>query len=734
MALKYYLDYRDIHQNEWRIEIYSPTYTDTPIPFIGSAPDTLSISWGDNSSDDPHAEHVIPSTATINIYNDGVDLQELQNIINDDYKVRIYRNGDLFWSGYLLSDGIQGQRGGVSYAVKLTATDGLRQLDSTLFFRGDNYGTITVNSVVGNRRCPMNAIRLIFQRSELLDNPLPIRWMCNTKSKQYPNSDALSGLNELDPYGDLGSQGYSAFWWLESILKSQYCWLRQYKGYWYIINYKDLIDNDGTFDGWEIPVSSGDVVAIKYVEDMSELVHTSIAGDGYYMLKKSYSNVTAIYNDSTVKNNVVPNGSFDKVSLGNVMYWYAKDGNAVVSPSTPINGEFTGGSCQVQAVTGNDWLTFGTIPLDTSVLFKNATLGFIFNPVSGYSVNSDGILNPDQVKMRVKFTGYRDGQLTNLYLNENGYWQGFGVIGDGIYISNIAIVGNNVEVSFGGESSRSGQKYQVVFLNNPFGSGVQIFAREYTLFDSKPLIQAIDEIALNTNGVRSGNKIIYAGDRPTIPSASITGTEDTPTDINFIFQNGVKQQDIVQVQFQSRGASSDIKLPDCGALRDAIEAGAGLLSIEFYCKQGTTYRLDDFYFTIQDNHDVYEVTNNGKGSSAEYQLNISSSFSGHMISSYMNSYSTANKSMLWGSGDGKTLTELYGINALNWLNRPNSIFQGSVPKEVTSGFTILDGKKYIPLTTTLNCHNMHTNVLLFEAKTVEDEYTITHKSSADDNK
>lgn len=741
MALKYFLDYKSSSQDSFRIEVYSPTHTGEPIQLVGSAPDTLSINWGDNTSDDPHSEHLLASTATFRVYNDLVDVEELQNILNDEYKVKIYKNGAIFWNGYLLSDGIQKQRGGVRYVITLSATDGVKQLDGLVYKRtlleelDPKY--ITVNGVKCAKRAPLNIIRQILFSERFLNNPLPIRWMCNNKSDQYPNSDALAGLNEVDPYGELELQEKDCYWWLNSLIKSQYCWMRQYKGYWYIINYLDLKASNGVFTGYEIPALLSDVTATAITIDMSEMLYTTIAGDGFNMLKKAYSTVNAIYDDTTNKNNVVPNGSFDQLKNGVPLYWKSLKGDARISSSRPLNSEYEGNSISVSNFTANnDWITFGQIPLDTTVLFKNATLGFIFNPESGYSVNGDGVLNRNQVVARIKFTGYKDGQLSNLYLNENGYWQGFGIINGGLNIINTINYGDYVDVVLGGDSAKLGQNFNINYLyGNPIEPEFS-FLGSYTFTSDTDFNNALTLIADNTSGnVVNLNTIRYYDSNILNPNAYITGGEDTPTDINFIFQDGIKQGDIVTVQFQSKGLAGDIKLPNAGNLIEAIGAGAGLLSIEFYSKAGTTFRLDDFYFNVRDNHDVYTISNGGKGASVDYNLEVSSSFSGHMISSYMNKYDTASRSMLWDAGGKKgTLTELYGINALNWLNRSSSIFQGSFPKEVNGWFLHLDGKDYIPLTETLDCHTMTSNFILFEAKTVHDEYTITHKSSEDNKK
>lgn len=732
MAVKYELNYKDIKNNSWRVDIYSPDYIGTPIQLKGDGTNCLNLQWGGNTQDDPYSEHVITSTATISVISTGIDLNELMLIEGDDYKVKMYLNSSLYWSGYMLSDGVNVQRQTIAYPVKLTAIDGLSKLDSVVFKRPTiGYGNITTNGQLGNSRSPMNTIRLILQDSELLDNPLPIRWMSSLKSKQYPNDDGLSGRNEIDPYGDLTLTEKSSLWWLNDLVRPHHCWITQFKGYWYIINKEDLIANNGVFIGYEIPVSTGAVTSVPYTEDLNILLEDNIANDGYTILKKSYSNINVTYTDTTDKNNVVPNPSFDISDIDNKpVYWKMKSGNNYkLSSQTPLNGEYVGKSIQVNdnsAMPQDDWLTFGSIPLDTTVLFKRATLGFIFSPVSGYTIDSDGNIQNGQVRAVIKYTGYHDGVLKNLYLNENGYWQGFGLTGDGLSISGVNAYSNRVEISFSGLVCRAGQYFNFEATENTPNQPSISISKNYTFTSDLPIDTALTNLASSTGGVKSGNIVIYYIEEPSNETAYITGGVDEVTYISFELK--VKQNDITSVQFQSTGKESELKLANAGELIKAQESGAGLLTMEFYSKAGTVMRMDDVYFTVFDNHDLYEISNGGKGSKVEYNLEISSGFSGHMYSSYMNNYTTANQSMLW--GNGYTLTENYGRSVLNWFNRPNRIFDGAIPKIVPPiSFVTIDGLKYIHLSTSINCHTLHTKCLLFEAKTNVQEYTVTHKSS-----
>lgn len=730
MAIKYLLEYKDITNTDWSVSIDIPDYTGDPIPILGVGKDVLSIDWLSQTSDDPHAQHVIPSTAKLQVYSHGLDLDELMLTPDLTYRVTINRSGVLFWQGWLSSDGIQKSRQSVNYPVTLTATDGLDKLSGITFSRGANFGNITVDGVVSDARCPMNTLRLIFQRSEMLNNPLPIKWFNSNKSKQYPNADGLAGKEELDVRGDLTHANKDCFWWIENIVKSQYCWLYQYGGYWYIVNYNDLIVNEGVLNGYEIGVSSGALTATPITEDFNTTIDTTITNDGYYMVKKPLGRVDVTYNDTTFDDNVIPNPSFDIVSTGFPIYWHMKSGLGKISLEDPLNGEYTGYSAQVDnswPSYDDDWLTFGSIPMDSHVLFKNATLGFKFVGISGYTLDGDGYITTGQIKMRVKYTGYHNGILKNLYLNEFGYWSGFGLVGDGLVINEVSSNADEVFITFGGSSSKIGQHFTAQYTENtPNVPPVDIY-KEYTFSSVLSINDAVAAIASATGGSSVGNVLYYGVENPTNASASITGASDDTEDIRFIIPE-LKHNDIVDVQFQSRGNSGNIKIPDCGDLHDAITSGAGRLSIEFFAKKGVVFQVDDFYFKVENNHDLFEIDTPLKSDKEEYELGISSGFSGHMHSSYMKGYSKAQDSMLW--NDDVTLTEQYGINAIKWMNTPNQIFQGTAVGMIgMNSFIELDGKKYISLGNSINCHTNQTKVLLFEAKNDAVSYSITHKKS-----
>lgn len=732
MAIKYRLEYKDVKQNSWKVDIDFPDYTGDVVQLVGDGNNPLTIEWGSNSSDDPHAQHVIASNAKLRVYSQGIDLNELMLIDTDEYRVKIYLNSALFWSGYLLSDGVQKNRETVTYPITLTATDGLDRLDGVNFTWSNSYREVTVNGLQGEIRTPLNAMRDIFGRTILLNNPLPIRWMNSNKSDEYPLSDGLAGQEEIDEYGDLTRVEKSCYWWLDNLLKSQYCWLRQINGYWYIVNQKDLIANDGIFNGWEISSATGQLTAVSVTEDLNRVIDTTIHNDGYTILKKAVSTVDVEYVNTTNKNNVVPNPSFDLSSIGVPLFWGMKSGDATkLSLEDALNINNEGKSAQVDnsdVGDTDDWLTFASIPLDTNVLFKNATLGFTWVGISGYTLTEDtGAIRTDipQIGVSVKYT-IPSG---TWYLNEYGYWWNSETAQSNAKITSTSFISNAFSISFD--------------INKPFYPGDRVLISvtrggilqqyNYTFNELRTVTQGLDDLSAyipNSGSVSSYTLFIYDSQDSLSNNAVMAVSDFYSQNIFIDLQNTAKLNDVVEIQFQSKGASSQIKMPDCGDLVNAVNNNLGNLSVEILSKAGTVMRVDDVYFKVEDNNDYYTISKSGKGSKKEYQLEISSSFSGHLHSSYMKSYSTADESMLWNGG--KTLSEWYGINALDRMATPTQIFQGTAVG-LYNGHELfeIDGIKYTSLGCTLDCHSRKTKLYLFEAKNFGGSYTVVHKSSED---
>src|SRR5699024_311998 len=120
MALKYTIEFVDRLDNEYRIEIDSPDYTDDPISLSPGA-EPLIVDYNGNNDDDVFKKHIIPSSITMQVVSTDVDIDELMYINDASFKCRVYRLEELYWSGWVVSDGIQEIDSGIPYDLTIKA-------------------------------------------------------------------------------------------------------------------------------------------------------------------------------------------------------------------------------------------------------------------------------------------------------------------------------------------------------------------------------------------------------------------------------------------------------------------------------------------------------------------------------------------------------------------------------------------------------------------------------------
>lgn len=727
MALKYFLEFVDFQNGFWRIEIDSPTYTDEPIRIEGGD-NPLKIEYNGNSDDDIFKTHVIPSSATINAINTGIDLDEIFYINDASYKVRVYYGTPevitLKWQGYLISDGVQEIDSGVPYEVTLKAIDGVEVLDNIPFFWADNYPSINVAGTNSVGRCPMNALRLALYASQNLDNDLPIKWNTSLKNDQYPTSDMLAGLTRINPDGKLSLSNPDAtvMWWVDNIMRSALSWCYQKNGYWYFTNYFDVFANSGNYNGWEITAdtTASQPATVYDGLELTPILDTDTINENWFWFgKKPFGKVNVLYEDTKfIDNNSVPNGGFDTISTGVISDWYPKFAHATLSAEDPINGRDIGYSAEVMNTTDQeDYISFGRIPIDTSILFKTATLGFLWLPVSGYDLTVDGNIDfskfPLNISVKLEIGG------VEYYLNEFGYWSDKSVQANAhvtqyFYLSS----GNTFNVEFDpAKNFFPGDEVRIFFTRGGVDTGY--FIKFDTTMSVPDGVNYISSQIPNTSSPNAYTVAVQgATNSPSWQNAYTKKVRDYYKKIEFDFGNNLKQNDVVDVQFQSKGSAGDIKLPE----------GMGYLSFEIYSKPGSQMRLDDVYFKVQDAHDLYTVgINNSKNSEESYTMGISSGFSGNMPSSYGDRYTVVDESMYWNSG--KTLTELYGRAVMDVRHKPCRVFSGSIDKMVDWGLFSLMGRTYAPLSMSLDCRNLITDIVGVEFNPSDVGYYVNHKSS-----
>src|SRR5690606_31076133 len=183
----------------------------------------------------------------------------------------------LYWSGYLISDGIQEVDSGVPFDVTLTAIDGLQFLDNTpLMWNNYPSGRININGELNAQRAPINAFRVALYEPSNLGLPLPIRWNSSLKNDSRSTSDMIAGTTVINPNGELSRKNLTAFWWLDNLCKSAQSWLYQRNGRWYINRYFDT-------DGYEITsdTSSTQTPSLTVVNDVEALNDTDTINESW---------------------------------------------------------------------------------------------------------------------------------------------------------------------------------------------------------------------------------------------------------------------------------------------------------------------------------------------------------------------------------------------------------------------------------------------------------------------
>lgn len=738
MALKYYSEYRTLNTNElWRIEIDIPGYVGSPIEKYAVAEQACIIEHegGDKLWD----RFAVSSSATVVLlFDDDAQTKELQLLADKTAKLTVFRNGgsQLYWKGYIISDGIQHPDSGVSTPISIKAVD-MVEASGDMVFVNSEAEAVTVDGVVGAVNSPLNWIRKCLIPTENIANPLPIRWSSSLKNLQYPTDDFFGGRTGFIPNYDVfasSREKTTVLWMLENIVKSVGCTVFQYGGYWYIVSLVDIARSSTLdfyqIDGSDLTAKTATTVTINLSKALPQKLNEST----FTMVQKPISKVKSSYNHS-MPANIIPNGSFDILNGdGKPLYWAGDTSNVVVTANDPINSRASGKAMRAKnnslIATGSASYQ-GTLPFDADVLFKDMQWGFTFLPISGFGTNTDGTIDwsSSPLNARVLYTGYDElGNVYTLHLNEFGYWQNSSQADAFKIISVEKPNPLTTKVTFSG-TSYLGQTY-----TRQWGSNF-----ESINFDGqRSLADTLNYISLNDgmNPAVSGNSLIYATGIG-VPNFNVAVTEYNSFTASFIpFQvDGLKPNDIATIQFQSKGNQGRVLMPFPGKL-DVLEKPllAGKLTLELILKQGQEIVFDDVYMNISDNTEFWEISDDGNDGLAEYELEISSSFSGFMTSSYMNGYSTADLSQLMNNGiDRGTLTEIFGKTALRMLSMPTEKIDTELEGEVGM-LSLLSyrGTQFIPLKTSVNTETNSSSLTIVELN-YDDELVLesVHKSTGD---
>lgn len=747
MGLKYFCEYRQLHSNNlWKVEIDIPNYSGTPIRKLGASEQTCIIEW--NGSDKLLEKFITGSSASITLLFDNIaEVEELQTLNDKQAQVRVYDGTSLFWKGHLISDGIQYPDIGVSFPVTLNATDMIESANDITYVDTiaeaieipDNGG------YWGSNRCPLNYIRKCLIYDKNINNSLPIRWSCSIKNKEYPTDDFFGGrtkfINNFDEFSSSRSST-SVGWMLENIVKSVGCVLFQYAGYWYIVSLSDIAQNQTLYfyeiDGNDLYLKQ----ARKVLLTLDSWLPTKINESTFSMVQRPISKVKATYNHS-ILGNIIPNGGFDILEpSGRVLYWYASDNIINLSADVPINNRKGGYSLRVKnntLISGS--ISYGidgnmsTIPMDANLLFKDMQWGFTFMPIN-FPTDGSGFINwiNNPLQANITYTGYNGNNLARYMLNEFGFWKLANIIGE-LQITEVIMPSpapKLIIIAFSGDAKK-GQEF-TQWINGP------AFVR-YKFDQDYPRATALAILAskiVQGTAVVDGDTIRYTTtykDRTVIYFDLSPSTGDNISLPNISFKvDAMKNNDIATVQFQSKGNQGRVLMPDPGVLDEMRALESGKLSLSFIIKGNQEMLLDDVYMNVADNKEYWELSDGGADGIEEFELDISSSFSGFITSSYMDNFTKSDLSMIMNNSiDTGTLTEIFGKTALRLLSHPTRKIDTEI-LGIRGLLNVLeyDSKKYLPLKASINTETNSTKLTMFELD-YDTSLTIMseHKSTGD---
>lgn len=395
----------------------------------------------EGTTDDPFS-CFIKSTLTVNCYNDGsIDTAELRHAQDKDFTATVYRAGVLYWTGFVVPDGISTPMLSTPYAMSFTAICGLSMLEDIDYVHTNLPGVMDTDP----NFCPMNYIRdILFLNLGIV---LPIRWTNLLECTAFAGEDVFTGSvgwgvdgQAYVTYSSSGSgitnddigPAQKCDYILEGMLEAMQCRIYQSDGRWNIRRIPDAVSRNSvpykqiTGDTGQMTIQSG-------TEMLTNLIGRSgfpfIAEDALLTTKAGLKSSTVTYN-ANIRNNLLPNGNQDMQINGDngPLYWNIYP-TFTISSAGSLDGRTGFCSDLINQGSGVQWFelyagpeyALGTrgLPIDTYDVIPYINFGFLFEIVSGFPM-SGGFVDFSTNALQIKLIFNAGG--IQYWLNEFGFW------------------------------------------------------------------------------------------------------------------------------------------------------------------------------------------------------------------------------------------------------------------------------------------------------------------------
>lgn len=711
MAVKYTIQYKDAFNNICRCDILNDNYFGSPIPLRGVEGKAVIISR--DCEDDPFTT-LIQTKCAISVFQDevlSIDIQELQLSQDREFKVEFYINNSIKFKGFMLADGIQNTFNQAPFEVNINATDGISLLDGIPY---------DITSGAGQQRNIINLIRQCLYFPTNLNNALPIEWVNTLINDQYPlEDDVFSGSIRFAPFGEGlydtkdGVDIYkSCKYIVEGLLKSMQCRLVQSDGKWKIWRVNDAVT--GSFELRSMTDILSDITITTSTVDVNKYIgrggnYVFIDEDQLTTVLPALKSVSTEYKQNE-RDNILPNGNMDIVSLGKPFYWDAPDCYVTSEPSL---NEDLGFSAEVTNYATYESLRKSRNPTNVFQPFTaRFEMSFYFR---GTAKTGDIITMTD-----------RD---VNTGFDVNTYNYTVPSTYDGntlLALQNFAtdpLFFNEPEVEYISET----QEYRFYWIGNVG----RVAGKQDVLASSRQVFSFNERLPIDSDvlysSINFGFKFSIIEGFVISPETGVIDWASTPNSIRVTFdRNGsmlylnefgfwtatptdiqitvaqLRPDDVAQIDF-NRFQNIVLPLPDIIPLN---RANPPSIKIEFNIPSGRKVRYDDIYINVQQANDNYsaEYLPSKNTAKESYDQEISSSHNGFYVSNLQTSYWNAGIDKFYSDAitSGITLTNMNSQSIIRSRYMPSIMFEGSIYGEVYDYAEIysiqtLNDKKFLPL-------------------------------------